>query len=102
MTSPWSSSWQVSTAEEIIRHFQGQPADLVVCDGAPDGEASILLPLGLFAIMSLLLSYLHSNGTARRGRVHPGSTAIGCECTWCTQVYVCGCHPADGFFSSRL
>lgn len=29
---------QVSTAQEIIRHFEGQPADLVVCDGAPDGE----------------------------------------------------------------
>ncbi|XP_015241983.1 PREDICTED: putative tRNA (cytidine(32)/guanosine(34)-2'-O)-methyltransferase [Cyprinodon variegatus] len=27
---------KVSTAQEIIRHFQGQPADLVVCDGAPD------------------------------------------------------------------
>lgn len=29
---------QVSTAQEIIRHFEGHPADLVVCDGAPDGE----------------------------------------------------------------
>ncbi|KAI3370967.1 hypothetical protein L3Q82_023617 [Scortum barcoo] len=29
---------KVSTAQEIIRHFEGQPADLVVCDGAPDGE----------------------------------------------------------------
>ncbi|XP_060619109.2 tRNA (cytidine(32)/guanosine(34)-2'-O)-methyltransferase [Anolis sagrei] len=27
---------KVSTAEEIIHHFEGQPADLVVCDGAPD------------------------------------------------------------------
>uniref|UniRef100_A0A803K071 Ribosomal RNA methyltransferase FtsJ domain-containing protein n=1 Tax=Xenopus tropicalis TaxID=8364 RepID=A0A803K071_XENTR len=27
---------KVSTAHEIIRHFEGQPADLVVCDGAPD------------------------------------------------------------------
>uniref|UniRef100_A0A3B4A3W5 Putative tRNA (cytidine(32)/guanosine(34)-2'-O)-methyltransferase n=1 Tax=Periophthalmus magnuspinnatus TaxID=409849 RepID=A0A3B4A3W5_9GOBI len=27
---------KISTAEEIIRHFEGQPADLVVCDGAPD------------------------------------------------------------------
>lgn len=33
-----STSRQVSTAQEIIRHFEGQPADLVVCDGAPDGE----------------------------------------------------------------
>ncbi|KAG8546991.1 hypothetical protein GDO81_029353 [Engystomops pustulosus] len=27
---------KVSTAHEIIRHFKGEPADLVVCDGAPD------------------------------------------------------------------
>ncbi|XP_078139033.1 tRNA (cytidine(32)/guanosine(34)-2'-O)-methyltransferase [Centroberyx gerrardi] len=27
---------KVSTAQEIIRHFEGRPADLVVCDGAPD------------------------------------------------------------------
>ncbi|XP_061698179.1 putative tRNA (cytidine(32)/guanosine(34)-2'-O)-methyltransferase [Syngnathoides biaculeatus] len=27
---------KVSTAEEIVRHFEGRPADLVVCDGAPD------------------------------------------------------------------
>ncbi|XP_075441240.1 LOW QUALITY PROTEIN: tRNA (cytidine(32)/guanosine(34)-2'-O)-methyltransferase-like [Ascaphus truei] len=27
---------KVSTAHEIIRHFEGQPADMVVCDGAPD------------------------------------------------------------------
>ncbi|XP_069503653.1 tRNA (cytidine(32)/guanosine(34)-2'-O)-methyltransferase [Ambystoma mexicanum] len=27
---------KVSTAQEIIRHFEGHAADLVVCDGAPD------------------------------------------------------------------
>ncbi|KAJ8346573.1 hypothetical protein SKAU_G00279740 [Synaphobranchus kaupii] len=27
---------KVNTAQEIIMHFEGQPADLVVCDGAPD------------------------------------------------------------------
>ncbi|KAG2469457.1 DOCK5 protein, partial [Polypterus senegalus] len=27
---------KLSTAHEIIRHFEGHPADLVVCDGAPD------------------------------------------------------------------
>ena len=25
-----------STSNEIIAHFEGEPADLVVCDGAPD------------------------------------------------------------------
>lgn len=29
---------KISTAEEIIKHFHGETADLVVCDGAPDGE----------------------------------------------------------------
>lgn len=27
-----------STAEEIIGHFEGSKADLVICDGAPDGN----------------------------------------------------------------
>lgn len=30
---------KLSTAEEIIGHFKGESADLVVCDGAPDGES---------------------------------------------------------------
>lgn len=29
---------KLSTAEEIIGHFKGESADLVVCDGAPDGK----------------------------------------------------------------
>lgn len=45
-----SFSWQVSTAQEIIRHFEGQPADLVVCDGAPDGDTPLLFQLfGIFS-----------------------------------------------------
>lgn len=27
-----------STAQEIMMHFEGEKADLVVCDGAPDGK----------------------------------------------------------------
>ncbi len=30
---------QVSTAQKIIGHFEGDHADLVVCDGAPDGKS---------------------------------------------------------------
>lgn len=52
---PVSSSSQVSTAQEIIRHFEGQPADLVVCDGAPDGETSCLSSPVLKALPFLLL-----------------------------------------------
>lgn len=29
-----------STAEQIISYFEGEMADLVVCDGAPDGKYS--------------------------------------------------------------
>jgi 23S rRNA U2552 (ribose-2'-O)-methylase RlmE/FtsJ len=29
---------QISTVETIFHHFEGLQADLVVCDGAPDGE----------------------------------------------------------------
>ncbi|XP_023811977.1 putative tRNA (cytidine(32)/guanosine(34)-2'-O)-methyltransferase isoform X5 [Oryzias latipes] len=36
ITKSSSHPFQVSTAQEIIRHFEGQAADLVVCDGAPD------------------------------------------------------------------
>ena len=28
---------QLSTAEKIIQYFEGEKADIVVCDGAPDG-----------------------------------------------------------------
>jgi 23S rRNA U2552 (ribose-2'-O)-methylase RlmE/FtsJ len=31
---------KTSTAEQIIGHFRGELADLVVCDGAPDGKLS--------------------------------------------------------------
>lgn len=37
------SPLQVSTAREIISHFDGEYAQLVVCDGAPDGEYSLLV-----------------------------------------------------------
>ena len=33
---------KVSTAKEIISHFEGEEADLVVCDGAPDGMLLVL------------------------------------------------------------
>ena len=30
-----------STAQQIIGHFEGEKSDLVVCDGAPDGNFNI-------------------------------------------------------------
>lgn len=34
---------KLCTAEEIIGHFKGENADLVVCDGAPDGKDTYIL-----------------------------------------------------------
>ena len=34
-----------STADSIIENFKGEHADLVVCDGAPDGKWSFLYML---------------------------------------------------------
>ncbi|RWS03993.1 tRNA (cytidine(32)/guanosine(34)-2'-O)-methyltransferase-like protein [Dinothrombium tinctorium] len=48
---------QVSTAEEIISHFEGEKADLVVCDGAPDVTG--LHDLDEFIQGQLLLSALN-------------------------------------------
>lgn len=39
---------KLSTAQEIIEYFNDQKAQLVICDGAPDGScASILLSIAL-------------------------------------------------------
>lgn len=31
------------TAEKIMSHFEGEKADLVVCDGAPDGKSFLII-----------------------------------------------------------
>lgn len=35
---------KASTSDQIVEHFKGGLADLVVCDGAPDGESIFQLP----------------------------------------------------------
>lgn len=52
-----------ATAEEIIAHMQGMPADLVVCDGAPDGT----LILSRVGRMSLLAFHFRQCGCMRGG-----------------------------------
>lgn len=39
------------TAEEIIAHFNNEQADLVVCDGAPDGKNELINLL--FQVMNI-------------------------------------------------
>jgi 23S rRNA U2552 (ribose-2'-O)-methylase RlmE/FtsJ len=36
---------KLETAEQIINHFQGERADIVVCDGAPDGMHFLFIQL---------------------------------------------------------
>lgn len=48
-----------STAEQIISYFEGELADIVVCDGAPDGKVSLVI-LCAYRIRSISCSYWSS------------------------------------------
>ena len=56
--------FKTSTAQEIIGHFEGEQADLVVCDGAPDGKyilvtmlnRSLLKPLQIGSVSGYRVS----------------------------------------------
>lgn len=48
---------KLSTAQEIIKHFEGQFADLVVCDGAPDVTG--LHCIDIYIQSQLILAALH-------------------------------------------
>jgi len=47
---------QESTATQIITYFEGGQADLVVCDGAPDGQLSLII-LGFKSSIFKLVMY---------------------------------------------
>ena len=47
---------QLSTAEKIIQHFEGEKADLVVCDGAPDGILIIFHNLSYITLFKLIIN----------------------------------------------
>ena len=49
---------QLSTAEKIIQHFEGGKADLVVCDGAPDGNLPSLIKPLVFLFSHVLFDFL--------------------------------------------
>jgi hypothetical protein len=48
---------------QVIRHFDGCKADLVVCDGAPDGKIELLdkWSLAPFHVFMVILSYIASD-----------------------------------------
>lgn len=51
---------QVSTAQAIIDHFKGESADLVVCDGAPDGNSVFPHLKILFMFRTLVCTSLNT------------------------------------------
>lgn len=57
-----------STAQAIMKHFEGEKADLVVCDGAPDGKLSFRSE-----IKSNILYF--SNWFTQYGYLYPGTIA---------------------------
>ncbi|KAJ8983117.1 hypothetical protein NQ317_001861 [Molorchus minor] len=59
-----------STAQEIITHFEGDHADLVVCDGAPDVTG--LHCMDIYIQAQLLLGALHINCNVLK----PGGTFV--------------------------
>lgn len=50
---------QLATAEKIIQHFEGEKADIVVCDGAPDGKCLNNNPNNFLNFLSWLVTGLH-------------------------------------------
>lgn len=69
---------KTSTANEIIRHFSGALADLVVCDGAPDGTL-------------LSRSWLHANW-AHTQQIEYCVQSLDCM-TWTSSCRRSSCLP---------
>lgn len=62
---------KLKTAHKIIKQFSGQKAELVVCDGAPDGKIFLLIRVG-----SSPVCYF-SDWIALFGRIHSVTALVG-------------------------
>lgn len=62
-----------TTAQEIIKHFEGEKADLVVCDGAPDGSYCDLSK----EKSDFEFYVICSDRIALYGHLHTGAVAFG-------------------------
>ncbi|GLV36135.1 tRNA methyltransferase 7-32 [Carabus blaptoides fortunei] len=61
---------KLETGQEIIKHFDGAPADLVVCDGAPDVTG--LHDIDIYVQSQLILGALHITTNVLK----PGGTFV--------------------------
>lgn len=73
-SSPSLPPSQESTAQEIVRHFDGCKADLVVCDGAPDVTG--LHDMDEYVQAQLLLAVSHMHVMHATRDVHDISTEL--------------------------
>lgn len=66
-----------STAEQIISYFEGELADIVVCDGAPDGKCACWWWKRREKVMCFIeqKGVCYSNGSPWYGRIYTSSTA---------------------------
>jgi 23S rRNA U2552 (ribose-2'-O)-methylase RlmE/FtsJ len=53
-----------STAEQIISYFDGELADIVICDGAPDGKKKAKY---MYRVIGIYLFDVISDGSSRYG-----------------------------------
>ncbi|UYV70687.1 FTSJ1 [Cordylochernes scorpioides] len=77
---------QVSTAQEIISHFEGEEADLVVCDGAPDVHVVQAIIIMVGRSRRLLLPY----------------TSLSAKCVTLGCGAVTGLHDIDEYIQGQL
>lgn len=68
---------EYKTAETIISHFEGDRADLVVCDGAPDGKFFIFI--WLFLLENVVVTGLHCIDIYIQAQLLLGALHITCN-----------------------
>lgn len=61
---------KLSTAQEIIEYFNDEKAQLVVCDGAPDGNKLNIVLRPISNCLLQLISFYFSHGPTRFGRIY--------------------------------
>jgi 23S rRNA U2552 (ribose-2'-O)-methylase RlmE/FtsJ len=54
-----------STAEQIVSYFDGELADIVICDGAPDGKKK--KAKYMYKVIGIYLIDVISDGSSRYG-----------------------------------
>jgi tRNA (cytidine32/guanosine34-2'-O)-methyltransferase len=79
------------TANQVISHFQGQKADLVVSDGAPDGRRPFFTDMLFRGDIALSFPFLGE-----------GVVMVCFDCDICMIRAVTGLHDMDEFVQAQL